>query len=473
MSEDSPTKRALSLDALRGFAILTMFLSGLLPFYENTLPAWMYHAQMPPPEHSFNPNIPGITWVDLVFPFFLFSMGAAFPFALSKRLELGDSKFKMVGRIIFRGILLAGFAIYIQHIKPYALEASPSTSTWLIALLGFALLFPVLMRFPKEWDKKKIITIRAVGIIAIVVLLSLLKYPDDKTFSLYRSDIIILVLANTALFGSLIWLFTRNNWLLRIGILGILLAFRLAHTEAVWADWLWNATPFPWFYKFAYLQYLFIVIPGTIIGDMILSWMKAPNHSEQAYFSSSKNAILAFGLILIIIVTLTGLKGRFLIATNISLIILCVGIAYLFKNAASQQEQLLKKIFLWGFYFLILGLAFEPFEGGIKKDHATISYYFVSTAMSIFLLIAFHLIIESLGKRKYLNLLIANGQNPMIAYAGISNLIPPILALTYIGELLNYMVISPWLGFVKGLLVTLALAVMVAQFTKRKVHLKT
>jgi predicted acyltransferase len=37
---------------------------------------------VPPPDHKFNPAIPGITWVDLVFPFFLFSMGVAIPLAL-------------------------------------------------------------------------------------------------------------------------------------------------------------------------------------------------------------------------------------------------------------------------------------------------------------------------------------------------------------------------------------------------------
>ena len=71
-------KRNESLDALRGFAILTMILSGSIA-YGDVLPAWMFHAQVPPPDHKFIPAIPGITWVDRVFPFFLFSMGAAIP----------------------------------------------------------------------------------------------------------------------------------------------------------------------------------------------------------------------------------------------------------------------------------------------------------------------------------------------------------------------------------------------------------
>lgn len=62
-------QRALALDALRGYAIITMVLSATI--ISSILPGWMSHAQTPPPEHIFNPEIPGITWVDLVFPFFL------------------------------------------------------------------------------------------------------------------------------------------------------------------------------------------------------------------------------------------------------------------------------------------------------------------------------------------------------------------------------------------------------------------
>ena len=69
MNKNLNLRRALSLDALRGFAILTMVLSGTVPY--KGLPAWMYHAQLPPPDRVFNPNLPGLTWVDLVFPFLL------------------------------------------------------------------------------------------------------------------------------------------------------------------------------------------------------------------------------------------------------------------------------------------------------------------------------------------------------------------------------------------------------------------
>lgn len=86
-------KRNQSLDALRGFAILTMVLSGSIAF-GDVLPAWMYHAQVPPPDHKFVPTLAGITWVDLVFPFFLFAMGTAIPLALQKNIKAKQGSYK-------------------------------------------------------------------------------------------------------------------------------------------------------------------------------------------------------------------------------------------------------------------------------------------------------------------------------------------------------------------------------------------
>ncbi len=144
-------KRADALDALRGFAIITMILSGSIPFSgPAALPGWMYHAQLPPPDHVFNPNLPGITWVDLVFPFFLFAMGAAFPFALRKRIEQGIPYWKLSLQAIQRGFLLVVFALFLQHSKPYALSGNPETFHWIIGLAGFAILFLIYYRYPKS-----------------------------------------------------------------------------------------------------------------------------------------------------------------------------------------------------------------------------------------------------------------------------------------------------------------------------------
>jgi len=463
-------KRADALDALRGFAIITMILSGSIPFSgPAALPGWMYHAQLPPPTHVFNPNFPGITWVDLVFPFFLFAMGAAFPFALRKRIEQGVPYLKLSLQAIQRGILLVVFALFLQHSKPYALSGNPETFHWLIGLSGFIILFLIYYRYPKSISPKLVITIKIITGIVALFLFSQLTYTKGSGFLLSRSDIIILVLANVALFGSIIWLFTKDNLIIRLSILAFLLAFRITHNiEGSWTGWIWNLTPAPEIYKFYFLQYLFIVIPGTIAGDLFYKWMKSS--SEESISGSTVNYVVLFLLSAgIIILNLFGLYSRQLTLNLIGNIILLSFGLFLLKSSKTQLLQLYKKLFNWGTFWLLLGLAFESFEGGIKKDQSTLSYYLVTSGLAFMALISFSIVSDHWKKSKYVNLLIENGQNPMIAYIAGSNFVMPILALTGLSTLLNYLLINPWLGFLKGLIFTLLAALVTSFCTKKKI----
>lgn len=464
-----PPQRAAALDALRGFAILTMVLSGVIPY--KILPAWMYHAQIPPPTHQFNPDLPGLTWVDLVFPLFLFALGAAIPLALSRKLQRLPV-WKICLSVVERGFLLGFFAIFLRHVRPHVLNPHPQTREWLLALLGFALMFFIFTRFPKSLKRWQAIGVRAFGWISVVVLLWWLKYPDGSGFSLHRSDIIIIVLTNMAVFGSLIWLATRRQILWRLGVLGILLALRLAHPVEGWVHWLWNFSPAPWIYKLYYLQYLLIVIPGTIIGDQILQWQAGV--ANQADFSTSRRKLYAqvFLLSVLVVVLLVGMQARWLVGTTLAALILGLAGILLVRNTNSPTEYFLRSLFYWGFYWLVLGLVFEPFEGGIKKDHPTLSYYFVTAGLSIFILQIFFILID-LQKKRWFNLLVLNGQNPMIAYVGFANFIWPILALTGLETIILQLTATPWLGFLRGLLYTLLLARLTGFLTRQKVFWRT
>jgi predicted acyltransferase len=468
---NTQSKRADALDALRGYAILTMILSGSIPF-GNSLPAWMYHAQVPPPDHVFNPNIPGITWVDLVFPFFLFAMGAAFPFALNKKIEQRIPLWKIIFQIVQRGLLLAGFAIFIQHVKPYALNPDPTDLDWLIGIAGFLILTLIFTRFSFVHKKGIAIGLKIVGYLSAIVLMYFVTYPNGSGFSLNRSDIIILVLANVAVGGSFIWLFTQKNHLLRLGLLGFLIAFRLTQNiEGSWNQWLWNFSPFPWLYKLYYLQYLFIVIPGTIIGDKIYSWMKSRENIELKPGLTQINLFLL--MIAFIVTNLVCLYSRLLILNLIINFLFIIFGFVLLRKSGNSFDMFIKDLFSHGSFWLLLGLFFEAFEGGIKKDHPTMSYYFVTTGLAVYSYVAFTVLIDYLGKKKIVNLLVESGQNPMIAYIAGSNVILPVLALTGLNYFLNLLLINPWLGFIKGLIFTLLVAILTSAFTKFKVFWRT
>lgn len=466
------SERALNLDALRGFAILSMVLAGTIPY--TGLPAWMYHAQLPPPDRTFNPNLPGLTWVDLVFPLFLFCLGAAIPLALNRRLNEQPLS-KVLIHILERTALLAFFAIFLFHVRPHIIDPQLPTRAWLLALFGFTLMFLLFVKWPQYWSLKLRILLKFLAWAAAIILLYKIRFADGSGFSLYRSDIIIIVLCNVYFSGSLIWLFTRNRLLLRLGILAILLGIRLAHAEPGWVQWWWNFSPFPWLYKLYYHQYLFVVIPGTIIGETLLNWRKQLKQFNVHFNHPSwKSILIALNFILVVFVNLIGLQSRLLIFNLIATMLLLVSGWLLVRNAETPTEQFLRQLFLWACYWIILGLILEPYEGGIKKDHPTVSYYFVTTAHSIFLLAAFT-IFEILFKRPFwLKFLAGNGQNPMIAYVGFANFLWPILALSGTAYFLDqWTASSPWLGFVKGCFYTLIVASGVYWLSKNKVFWKT
>jgi predicted acyltransferase len=463
-------KRAAALDALRGFAIITMILSGSIPFSgPASLPGWMYHAQLPPPDHAFNPNLPGITWVDLVFPFFLFAMGAAFPFALRKRIEQGVPLWKLSFQAIQRGFLLVVFALFLQHSKPYVLSGSPELFHWIIGLTGFVLLFLIYYRYPKSLNPKLVLAIKVVTGLGALFLFTQLNYAKGSGFILSRSDIIILVLANVALFGSIIWLFTRDNILIRLAVLAFLLAFRVTHNiEGSWTSFIWNLSPAREIYQFYFLQYLFIVLPGTIAGDIFYHLMKSESNQSTVEINSGSLSLFIL-CVVIIILNLIGLYSRQLTLNLVANVLLLSGGILILKKQHLQLNEAYRKLFYWGLFWLMLGLAFESFEGGIKKDHSTLSYYLVTSGLAFFALIAFSIISDLWKKSKYISILIHNGQNPMIAYLSGSHIVMPLLAITGIGSVLDYLLINPWFGFLKGLIFTLLAALVTSFFTKRNI----
>ena len=471
MTEIISKKRASALDALRGYAILTMVLSATIA---NTLPRWMYHAQTPPPDHIFTPAVFGITWVDLVFPFFLFAMGAAFPFSIGRKLKEGVPKWKVSFDCILRGLQLAFFAIFLQHIYPFSLSDPQDYRAWFTTLGGFVLLFPMFMRLP--WNMAQWIrTAIKLGAYAVALIMMLtIRYAHGRTFSLDYSNIIILVLANMAIFGSLAYIFTYKNKMARIAILPFVMAILLCMTNDFSGSWqkaFFDFTPFPWLYKFYYLKYLFIVIPGSIAGEYLLEWINKKETASSPVFKKEKRlaVILIFLTLGIIVWNLYGLLTRQLVLNLFGTIVLLgVGTALLYKTSSGFSE-LWKKLFIIGSYLLMLGLFFEAFEEGIRKDKSTFSYYFVTSGLAFMALIFFSVLCDCFQWKKATTFLTMSGQNPMIAYVGASVVVQPILHITGLWQYVNMLSHGgAWGGLLRGIVITGLVTLMTMFFTKIK-----
>jgi Domain of unknown function (DUF5009) len=470
LSPPSP-KRADALDALRGLAILAMVLSGVIPF-RGALPAWMYHAQLPPPTHKFNPNLPGLTWVDLIFPLFLFALGAAIPLAQSRYLAKGWKPKRLILGILKRGFLLTTFAIFLQHIRPLTIDPTPGLQKWWTALLGFVILCVMYTRWPLAWPSPLRTGLTAAGWIAGVSLMASMRYPDGRGFMVERQDIILILLANMVVFGSIAWLFTRDRPWVRLGLLALLLALNLSATAPGWIATIWSFSPAPWLFKFDYLKYLFIVIPGTFVGDRIRQWQTEITPDRWTWTRHRIGAIVGL-LVLLELVVLVGLQSRWVAGTTLLCVVLCSVGYRCFDRPKHPTEKLVTTLYLWGTYCLGLGLAWEPFEGGIKKDSATLSYFFITTGLSIFLLIIFTLILEWSQTSNRFNLLLENGKNPMIAYVAFGNLVWPILSLLGWHQAIEDLQLAPWWRFLVGVGYTLMVAAIVSLFSRLKLYWRT
>lgn len=456
--------RLISLDCFRGLAILLMVLSGSIAF-GDVLPTWMYHAQVPPPLHQFNPNIAGITWVDLVFPFFLFSMGAAFPLALNQKIGRNDLKFTFL-KIFKRYVFLLFFAVFTNHAKAWVMSSQTQITENLLSISCFILLFLI---FAKTSTASKLTSniIQLIGFVLAIAFLGLYPFKDGG-FNIYRSDIIIIVLANMALFGSIIWVFTKNKPWYRIAILPLIMAIFLSSKDiGSWQNIVFNWSPLPWAYTFYYLKYLFIIIPGTFAGDWLLKF----NANHSVSIKSNKILTIAFLCLLLVVLNTYLLFSRQLILNLVITFIISAFIMYL--SAKVKINQVYQNFLNTGVLLLVLGLFFESFEGGIKKDPSTYSYYFVTSGMSFLTIFSF-LILESIGYFKFgFNLIAKVGQNPMIAYTAGSLFLLPLLKITYLEALFNQLNQNAFGGFLKGVIFTTIVAVITIFFTKRRLFWKT
>src|SRR5436190_10983689 len=130
-TDRSLSNRIVSVDAIRGFVMFWMiFVNDLAGSPERIVPAWMRHF------HGKS----GMTFVDLVFPAFLFIVGMSIPFALGSRLAKGASLGRIVTHIVTRTLALLLVGIMMVNETPDSAKMSWSGSLW-STLLYLAAIF--------------------------------------------------------------------------------------------------------------------------------------------------------------------------------------------------------------------------------------------------------------------------------------------------------------------------------------------
>lgn len=367
-----------------------------------------------------------------------------------------------------RFVLLTFFAFFTVHMRANVMAASPTEGHYLLSIFGFVLLYFQFYEYKGERFKTLFITLKFLAFATAVSLLYFLPFKGQG-FSFSRVDVIILVLGNMAFFGTIIWWFTRKQPVARIALLPFAMAVYLgSKEEGSWNQALFNCSPLPWMYKFYYLKYLFIILPGTLAGEWLLQGLKTDKKAAKR-----KELLLVGLLCFILIITNVWFLFSRLLLLNLGISVLLFLLIYVFLRRAVDPEGTLHKFYKAGVYLLLLGLSFEAYEGGIKKDVSTYSYYFVTSGLAFFMLIGLYSLQGTKAGAPVIHYLGMNGHNPMVAYVAGNLLLIPLLHLTGEMERLNSMNTNAWTGFLRGVLFTSIASWVTILFVQQKWFWKT
>ena len=390
-------KRVLSIDIFRGFTIFMMVFVNDLAGVSN-IPQWMKH--MPA-------DADAMTFVDVVFPAFLFIVGMVIPTAIQNRINKGQKFPEIAKHILIRtvGLLILGF--YMVNSEEMNKEATlMPKSIWNI-LLYLSAIF-IWNQYPKTEDKQKNYMfwgLRGLGALILIILAFV-----------YRKGT-----------GDHIGGMTPSWW----GILG-LIGWAYLISTAVYLIFKNNQTAI----TATLTTFIFAVLAfksENLEMPSMLAWLKG----QSGHFAHA--ALVLAGMI--------------------------PGILFVKGGENQSHENRLRLTLIAGLFFLIGGFLTRPFYG-ISKIYATPSWVLHSAAICCFIFALIYWIVDVKGISTWANFLKPAGSNPLLTYI-LPSLFYAIVGFSYVPEMLGTGV----LGFFKSVIFSLFILAVSAFLTKRNIKL--
>ena len=279
MSTDAEQRpaRVTSIDAARGLVMFTMiFVNDMAGVSHKVVPDWLRHF------HGRS----GMTFVDLVFPAFLFIVGMSIPSALGGRLRGGEPVWKTLLHVVARtlSLLLIGI-LMVNDESPGPDMAGLSPSLWAVlmffsAILAFCSISPPARTEPSPETKRRCQWIsRVVRLTGLAGLLALaFMFRGDKgqriislsPFVIHASWFGILgLIAWAYLVGSIVYLAFRANAIALLGCMVLLLAFYPADKTGVFDGF--------WLNRYVGIGDMLGALPSITVAGLLLASILPPS----------------------------------------------------------------------------------------------------------------------------------------------------------------------------------------------------
>lgn len=357
-------ERLTSLDVFRGFTIFLMTIV-------NNPGSWS--SIYPPLEHA---EWHGCTPTDLVFPFFIFIMGTAIPFAMPVK-HLDGAVFN---KILVRSlrIFCLGFSLaFFGRIHLFGLEGFPLLAIRLVIFFGIA--YALLGDF-----SLKVKTYLVFGILAILFFLT---YSGLEHFEDTRIPGVLQRIGIVYFFTSLLYLKTNLKTQIIIAV-SILIGY--------------------------YLLMAFVPVPEVgeanfEKGTNLAAWLD--NLLLNGHLWSVSKTWDPEGILSTLPAIATGITGMF-----IGQIL----------NLPVTKIEIVKKLAIAGIVLLILGLLWNIIFP-INKSLWTSSYVLYTGGIATLCLTFLYYVIDVANYKKWAKLFLIWGVNPMIVFY-FSGIIPRVMS---------------------------------------------
>jgi predicted acyltransferase len=209
--------RIQSLDIFRGLTLAVMIFVNQLSGVHG-LPWWTYHA------HAMEDRM---TYVDMVFPTFLFIVGVAMPIAISSRLRKNSSHLALWGHILLRSFSLLVLGLILANADNASRDLMHMSGyLWaILALLSCCLylnVYPKSVRFPHYAT-----ILRYIGLAGAIVLLAIFRRstPAGPAWLDFGYPEILGLIAISYFASAILYVPTRNlRWMQPVWLV-LLVAF--------------------------------------------------------------------------------------------------------------------------------------------------------------------------------------------------------------------------------------------------------
>lgn len=254
-------ERVLSIDIFRGLTMLVMIFVNDLAGVKG-LPWWNYHLPR---------GINGITYVDVVFPAFLFIVGMAIPLAVERRLEKDPSMCRLWKHILLRFAALAVLGVFIANWSKLD-PALAGISKRLWSLTGFAGAILLWNAYPPCTKHERLFKLmRWTGFAMLFAMLAVFRRstPDGQSAWLdFGYWEILGLIARTYLAVCILYVSLRKITWAPAALLTALCALNVI-TRTGWTDFP-RGIPF-WFWPFGRGDLASITMAGIVASQIFLN----------------------------------------------------------------------------------------------------------------------------------------------------------------------------------------------------------